>query len=255
MNRTWPSSKPVHPAPEAIQFSLDAGRFSTPDHETAHALFAPLHYERGYSYPLIVWLHGQGSDERHLLRVMPAVSMRNYLAVAPRGTDVDAKRGYGWSQSQDQVQEAEQRILDCIELVGQKFHVAQRRIFLAGFDCGGTMAFRVAMNRPDRFAGIISLGGAFPAGHTPFANLPQARQLPVFLAAGRASEAYPDARVCDDLRLLHAAGLSITLRVYPCGHELSPQMLADVDRWIIDQITSGNTLAAQSDEVSSREIE
>ena len=44
--------------------------------------------------------------------------------------------------------------------------------------------------------------------------------------------------VCNDLRLLHTAGLSITLRLYPCGHELSPQMLADMDRWIIEQITS-----------------
>ena len=44
--------------------------------------------------------------------------------------------------------------------------------------------------------------------------------------------------VCDDLRLLHTAGMSITLRLYPCAHELSPQMLSDVDRWIIEQITA-----------------
>jgi len=40
------------------------------------------------------------------------------------------------------------------------------------------------------------------------------------------------------LRLLHSAGMSVTLRVYPGGDELSPQMLADVDRWIIEQITN-----------------
>ena len=38
--------------------------------------------------------------------------------------------------------------------------------------------------------------------------------------------------------LFHAAGMSVTLRQYPCAQELSPQILRDVDRWIIEQITA-----------------
>ena len=48
-----------------------------------YSLFAPLRYTPSYPYPLIVWLHGYGSDERQLVRVMPLVSMQNYVAVAP----------------------------------------------------------------------------------------------------------------------------------------------------------------------------
>ena len=98
------------------------------------------------------------------------------------------------------------------------------------------MALRLAMSHPGRFAGVISLCGAFPTGGTPFGNLVAARRLGMFLATGRGSREYPAAQVCEDLRLLHTAGLSITLRQYPCGHELMPQMLADVDRWIMEQI-------------------
>ena len=47
----------------------------------SHCLFTPLHYERNYAYPLIVWLHGPGDDERQVTRVMPLVSMRNYVGV------------------------------------------------------------------------------------------------------------------------------------------------------------------------------
>ena len=48
-----------------------------------------------------------------------------------------------------------------------------RRIafFLAGFDAGGTMAMRIALSHPSRFAGVLSLCGAFPTGRTPFGNL------------------------------------------------------------------------------------
>jgi len=49
------------------------------------------------------------------------------------------------------------------------------------------------------------------------------------------------------LRLLHTAGISVTLRQYPCEHQLSEQMLRDVDRWIMEQITA----PAESPEASN----
>jgi phospholipase/carboxylesterase len=223
-------------------FQIESALFSAPAHDTTYALFAPLHYESGYAYPLIVWLHGRGNDERQLLRIMPQVSMRNYVAIAPRGLCAtaadDGGQGFGWRQTDDDIQQAEQRVCDCIEAAQQKLHVAPQRVFLAGFDCGGTMAFRAAMNRPERFAGVLSLGGPLPAGRSPLGNLVAARRLPMFLAVGRHSAEYPAETVCGNLRLLHSAGMSVTLRQYPCGHELTPQMLGDADRWIIEQITA-----------------
>ena len=258
MNRTWPfvlsDWQSTKRSPD-VQSAL----FSLPSHDPTKALFAPLHYESGYAYPLIVWLHGHGGDERQLLRVMPLVSMRNYVAAAPRGTIVSAagnspRECFGWQQSEEHVQEAEQRIFDSVELAAQRFHVDRRRIFLAGFDSGGTMAFRVALNQPSPFAGVLSLGGCFPTGRTPLAKLTESRRLPIFMAVGRYSSSYQPAAVCDDLRLLHAAGLSITLREYPCGHELTPQMLTDVDRWIMDQLASSPSVAqTESDHEWSRE--
>jgi phospholipase/carboxylesterase len=220
---------------------VDSAVFSAGAFNFPHALFAPVHYEPQYAYPVIVWLHGGGDNERQLQRIMPLVSMRNYVAVAPRGNDLTAVAGvvgtrYGWRQIDEHIQLGEQRVFDSIELACRKFNVAPERIFLAGFDCGGTMALRIALGHPERFAGVLSLCGALPTGRTPLGNLVAARRLGVFLATGHKSQKYPATQVCDNLRLLHSAGLSVTLREYPCGHELSPQMLADVDRWIIEQI-------------------
>ena len=128
-------------------------------------------------------------------------------------------------------------MLDSIEIARGKYHISPKRVFVAGFDTGGTMAFHVAMSYPERFAGVLSFGGSFPAGKKPFRHLDRARRLSVFLVAGRDSACYPPQHVCDDLRLLHSAGLSITLRQYPCRQELCPQMLRDMDRWVIEQIT------------------
>jgi len=242
-----------HRAVSPLAFEVQSGLFSTVEQDTVHAIFAPVHYESGYSYPLVVWLHGPGCDERQLLRIMPLMSMRNYLAVAPRGV-AEAPRGgasssssekaaLGWPHDEQGQQQAEQRIFDAIEIAFRRFNIHSRRIFLAGFDTGGTMAFRVAMNHPYKFAGVLSLGGCLPKGGAPLSRLPEARQLAVFLASGRRSTVYDDQQVCDDLRLLHTAGMSITIRLYGCGHEISPQMLTDADRWIMEQIEASKAQA------------
>jgi phospholipase/carboxylesterase len=225
-------------------FDIESGLFDLPARDASRACFAPVHYEPNYAYPLFVWLHGPGSDERQLVRIMPLLSMQNRVAVAPRGfrtASADgAREGLGWPQDADHIHAAEQRVWEGIEAAARKFHVAADRVFLAGFDSGGTMAFRIAMNYPDRFAGVISLGGPFPSGQTPFGQWTRARRLAVLLAVGRDSEYYPPERVCADLRLFHAAGISVTLRQYPCGHAMSEQMLGDVNRWIMDEIAGSH---------------
>lgn len=231
-------------------FSIESGLFTAAARDAGRALFAPVHYEARYAYPLIVWLHGPDSDERQLLRIMPLVSMRNYVAAAPRGLALAGgglgREALGWPQSPEEVQEAEQRIFECIELAERKYHIASHRVFLAGFDGGGSMALRVALANPSRFAGVLSVAGALPWGHTPLSQLTTARRLPVFLAVCRDSDQYPPSAACEDLRLFHTAGMSITLRQYPCTHQLTPLMLRDMDRWIIEQITSAAASQVES---------
>jgi len=252
MNRIrQPEDRPAHAdvcREFELPFDLSSALFSPACGDSTQAIFAPLHYEPKYAYPLLVWLHGPGDDQRQLLRIMPLVSLRNYVAVAPQGILSHPQEDYRWRQTPGHIEQAEQRIFESMAAVSERYNFSRRKVFLAGFDCGGTMALRAAMDNPDRFAGAISLCGKFPRGHHPFANIAAARNMPVFLAVGRMSEVYTEPEVCDDLRLLHSAGISVSLRQYPCGHEISPQMLKDVDRWIIEQITTLSRPAAYVEE-------
>jgi phospholipase/carboxylesterase len=225
----------------AIQ--LEQARFEVPSFSSLpHALFAPLHYERNYAYPLVVWLHGPGDDERQLQRIMPLVSMRNYVAIGPRASSRMERNllGYCWNQTDRDIEIAEQRVLDCIDLAHRRFNVASSRVFLAGYDCGGTMALRIGLMRPGQFAGIISIGGPLPSGNAPFANLEQARCVPILIAHGRDSTVYTIEQSCKELRLFHAGGFSVTIRQYPAGDELTTQMLHDMDVWTMEQVTGAS---------------
>jgi phospholipase/carboxylesterase len=214
------------------------------------ALFTPIHYEPNYAYPLVVWLHGPGCDESQLKRILPLVSLRNYAGVAIRGTtsyaSASGKPGFTWPQTQPHVALADQRIVEAVNLAQSRLSISARRIFLAGFDCGGTLALRLALAHPARFAGVLSLGGEFPVGGAPLAHLTDARRVPVFLACGRDSQRYPSPIVCENLKLLHAAGINLTLREYPGGHAISPRMLSDMDRWIMELVTGSSNSSADS---------
>lgn len=212
--------------------------------DTEKTLFAPLHYEAKYPYPLLIWLHGGTGDNRQLLQIMPKVSLSNYVSVAPRGlptteADVDS---LGWPQTPEDIAEAEQRVFECLTTARHRFHVNPRRVFLGGFGEGGTMAMRVAWNNPRYFAGAISLCGPLPERFHPFASFTEARRIPLFLAVGRDSLRYSPVQAGENLKLLHTAGINVTLRQYPCGHELSPYMLGDLNEWIMETLHDGGTV-------------
>lgn len=237
---------------EAASFDLDSRvTFDfTPNENrrppTRLTTYIPLHYESRYAYPLIVWLSGRGTDDEHLADVMPRISLRNYVAVSARGplvSQIDRVPLASWDLGPEGVELATEAIEYCIESVCSRLNIAAQRIFLVGHADGGTMAMRVALANPRRFAGVASLGGGLPHGRSPLSGLKHSRDLEVLLAQGRASEQYTEDAVCDDLRLLHYAGLSVTLRQYGHGDELSERMLSDVDQWAM-QIVTGNRQSA-----------
>lgn len=254
--------------PERLSLDLD---FANVSHRTEtstsqpHVLFSPLHYEPGYSYPLLIWLHGHGGDERQVMRIMPVLSMRNYVAVAPQGllatedegknpgtvppskTDLgsldvsailrEARRSkpvYGWPDTESGLSETERRVFDCMAVAKQRNNIAANRIFLAGFGTGGTMALRLAFLYPESFAGVASLGGAFPRSGYVLHRWADARKLSIFFGAGETSSVFSPDDACEALELFHTAGLGTTVRQYPCGQQLVPEMLQDLNRWMMN---------------------
>jgi phospholipase/carboxylesterase len=221
--------------------------------EEPHCIFTPKHYERNYAYPLIVWLHSADDDERQVARVLPLVSDRNYVAVGPRGTAAGQGDGaYTWSQAAEHILLAGERVHRAIAATRRWLNVAPGRIYLAGYGCGGTMALRLALAEPEQFAGVLSVDGPLPSTLRPLCQFRQTRGVNVFLASGRHSRLYPEADVCRDLRLLHASGVSVCLRQYPGGDEVTDHMLLDMDRWIMEQIAACQPAAQDQASSSSR---
>ena len=210
-----------------------------PIHAPEYSLFRPMHYESNYAYPLVVYLHGPRGSQRQLDDFMPALSNRNYVGIAPQGVAEHSLSGFCWSDQPTprEIESAYDRVMACIDVASDRANIHPERIFLVGYADGGSMAIRLALKSPGQFAGVVSLCGAFPVGHAPLANLRNCRKLPIWVAAGRDGKRYTVDQTCSELKLFHAAGLSVNLRQYPTGDELDSHMLRDLNHWLMEEVT------------------
>ncbi|GIW80045.1 MAG: hypothetical protein KatS3mg105_1852 [Gemmatales bacterium] len=211
--------------------------------------FVPTGYEPNYAYPLIVWFHGQSSSEEQIMRLAPRLSRRNFICIGLRGPQLsvhaDGRLAFSWSRQNSFDSLVEDYLFNAIEQTCRCYHIHPQRIYLAGVCEGATIAYRLGMLFPDRFAGIISLNGTMPRGGTPMLRLPQARRLRVFIGHGIANAYVPLTMARQNYRLLYTAGLDVEFRTYPANHRLHNDMLRDINQWIIGGIVAQQTATAR----------
>ena len=70
----------------------------------------------------------------------------------------------------------------------------------------------------------------------PLFRLPEIRDLKVLIGHGIANAVVPLTLARRNSRLLYTAGLDVHMHTYPTTHRLHPDMLRDINRWVMDQI-------------------
>jgi phospholipase/carboxylesterase len=203
--------------------------------------FLPTGYEPNYPYPLLVFLHGHGGSEEQVLSLAPRLSRRNYVCIGLRGPHpvdprADGGPAFSWGLDGQNDARVEEYVFRAVEQTRRKYHVHSERIYLAGFCEGATLAYRLGLLFPDRFAGIISLNGCMPRHGGPLLRLPDVRHLRVLIGHGIANAVVPLALARGDFRLFYAAGLAVRMHTYPATHRIHPHMLRDINRWVIGAI-------------------
>ncbi len=226
-----------------------SSRFALPARSSEPiCLMAPEGYEPNYSYPLFVWLHAPQGTEREICQVMPRLSTRNYAAVGVRGP-VACSQGFDWKEqstghedsdihpSIDSVVERScDRVFHAIERATKHYNINEQRIFLAGYHHGGTMAARIALMFPNRFSGAISINGSLPQGQGLLRCWHSAREVNLLLCIGQDATDFSPNSLCEQLPWIHTAGLSLHVRQYPVGNDLTTVMLSDMNQWIMEQV-------------------
>jgi len=201
-------------------------------------LFLPSDYQPKYAYPLVVLFHPEGGDEDSAARYVPQLSRRNYIAACPRGPlaigcGPTGRPGFTWDASRD-----DDYLLNVVAHARREFHVHSERVYLIGLGEGATAAYRLGLAMADLVAGVVALNGRIPKLFgRPLFRLQSMRHLRVFIGHGTHNPVIPVSAARQANRLLNSAGADVRFQSYRTTHRIHPDMLRDVNRWIMDAVS------------------
>lgn len=192
--------------------------------------------------PLIVLLHGVGSNERDLFSFADRLPPE-YLVVSARGPVALGPDSFGWYRvdfstgapviDARQAEESRQQIITFIDYLEQHYVMDTKRVYLVGFSQGAIMSYSVALTRPDKVAGIAAISGRLlEEVKTQVSAKESFKGLRLYIAHGVADRVLPVMYARDAAAFLKTLGIVPTYHEYPDGHTISLPMLEDLLSWL-----------------------
>jgi len=199
--------------------------------------------EKSAHPPMVVLLHGYGSDEKDLF-ALRTFCPKNDVIVSARAPYPIQGGGYKWYEmtnvngvhdgNASQLANSRALIDKFITQVSSAYHADPARIYLMGFSQGAIMSYRVGLTNPALLKGIGVLSGTiYPSLKPMVKNNRALKQLSIFIAHGEADEriSFADGKAANEY--LKTLGLKPSFHSYAeMGHTISRDVLADLIQWL-----------------------
>jgi poly(3-hydroxybutyrate) depolymerase len=164
--------------------------------EMEYALFVPSHYERGKKTPLVVALHGLGSNPQKIMRypgLTDQAEKYGFIVVAPMGYNSGGWYGVkgqkGPKMNPENLGElSEKDVMNVLELTRKEFTIDEQRIYLMGHSMGGGGTMHLALKCPDIWAALAPIA---PAIFRPVSECAKIKHIPVILVQGDEDKLVP----------------------------------------------------------------
>lgn len=193
--------------------------------------------------PLLLLLHGVGSNERDLMGLAPWLDGR-FFVVSARAPITLGYEAYGWFRFEftpngpvvsdpREVANSYHLILRFMDELPGAYGVDPDRAYLVGFSQGTIMGLSVALTRPDKVAGIVAMSGRFPdAIRAQIAPPEKLRGLPILLQHGTEDPVLPIHYGRAARETLDGLPVRLDYSEYRMGHHVTQESLADVSAWL-----------------------
>ncbi len=207
--------------------------------------------------PLLLLLHGIGSNERDLFGLAEYLDER-FLVISARAPNTRMPGSYAWFEiaftqngiviDAEQAQRSLQLLTRFIEEVVSEHGADAERVYLAGFSQGAIMSACVALTRPDLVAGAVLMSGRIPPEVVPAMAPPEQLQGLKFLVVhGTLDNTLPIEYGRTSRDLLQTLPVELEYREYQMGHEVNTASLSNVAAWLTNQLDAqtGTRLSTQ----------
>jgi len=206
-----------------------------------HLVIYPDNYVSTKLYPIVILLHGFGSNMHDLAAMAPHIDDKNYIYACPNAPlNVDlglGRRGFAWASigtpvSKNEYLNSQDILLSFIEELTDSLGTPKNQVILGGFSQGAMMTYRLGIPRPKYFAGLVALGGLLEAEFVPVNKTFVAKEQPIFIAHGTLDTVIPIESARTAKSRLEQVGFRPTYKEYPISHAINHDILNDLSSWL-----------------------
>ena len=214
--------------------------------ELIHAVWEPA--GEG-PHPTIIAMHGYGANALDLIGLAPYVADGRFMIISPQGpleVPIGPTRGYAWFPIQmgsppdrDAIDAAVTSLGNFIDTAIDRYPVNRRKLTILGFSQGGMMAYRLALDNPAKYAGLVALSTWFaPELKDRVGDRDALERLPTMVQHGRGDDMIEIARARSSVEILRELRVPLTYREYDCGHEITADGLQDLSDFLSSKVLS-----------------
>ncbi|RMA64515.1 phospholipase/carboxylesterase [Ulvibacter antarcticus] len=193
--------------------------------------------------PLIIMLHGFGSDENDLFSfaselpdTYSIISLRAPIPMQPNGNawyNIYFDNSNGKFSDTDQAIVSRDLISDCIDEIIKKYTIKKDNITLLGFSQGTILSFAVALSYPEKIKNVIGLSGYINEdilvdkyAKNDFSKLN------VYSSHGTVDQVIPVEWARRTKPFLQKLNIDCAYSEFPVGHGVAPQNFYELKNWL-----------------------
>jgi phospholipase/carboxylesterase len=196
----------------------------------------------GVKPPMLILMHGVGSNERAMAQLAPAFDPR-FVVVSVRSPLTLGPNAYGWFRVSftatgpvivaEEAEAGWTLLAQFIDEAVSAYDVDPARVFLAGFSHGGIMALATLLTAPEKVAGAVVMSGRLLPEVLPHAaSVDALRDKPALIVHGTGDEKLGIHLARWAREQLAQLPLALTYRELAMAHAITEESLAVVTTWL-----------------------
>jgi len=204
----------------------------------------PESYDESKSYPLLVGLHGYGSDPESFVGLYERFDNPQFIYAVPqapypylRGNE----QGYSWSAplpeddpaGEQSKLESEEYVAKLVKHLKKEYNVGD--VYLFGFSQGCGMTYTTGIKNHDLFKGLICFGGWFSKDwlvEKASLDLNEMNDLRVFIAHGSKDTLVKLEEGEKARDILKEHGYDVTFHEFDGAHRVPKEALLEAQKWM-----------------------
>jgi phospholipase/carboxylesterase len=185
-------------------------------------------------YPLILALHGHGSNEQDLISLSSHLP-NNIFWVSGRGPHTIGENSYDWYElppSPEKIAQILKKLNVFIAELIKTYPIDPDKVFIMGFSQGSMISLSYAMAFPNSISGVISQSGALPSSIGLPINKEGLKGKPMIITHGIEDSAMPIERARQARDILKGLEVDITYNEFHMGHTINNESITSVKEWL-----------------------